>query len=75
MSLLKLDKVEQASAAHQKTMGYFNARLAQLRDSLEKDQTEESTVKIRGRIAEIKDYLRQLQPQPEIRPVSHKPVE
>lgn len=75
MSVLKLDSVEQASAAHQKTLEYFDSRLAQLRDQLEKDQSEETTAKTRGRIAEIKEFKRQLEPLPEIRPVSHKAIE
>lgn len=76
MTPLHLSKHEREQEGVRKTVAHFKERLEELRSSLERDITEEASAKIRGRIQEIRDFLRAVEPQSlEIRPVAHRVIE
>lgn len=76
MKPLYLNEHERGQDGVKKTVAHFKERLEELRSSLERDITEEASAKIRGRIQEIRDFLRAVEPQNlDIRPVAHRVIE
>lgn len=76
MTPLYLNEHEREQEGVRKTVAHFKARLEELRTSLERDVPAEASAKIRGRIQEIRDFLRAVEPQSlDIRPVAHRVIE
>lgn len=75
--MINLAGHEIASPGVQKTIKYFQERLITLRGQLEKESCSEAdSIRIRGKITEIKDFLRATEPSEiAIRPVAHKSIE
>ena len=70
MANLNLDSVERRHSAVQKVLAYYEERIVELLDKLEKSADVATTEKIRGRIAEIREFQSEFKERPDIRPVS-----
>lgn len=55
--MLKLDEQDKTSALWKKLVAYYEIRLDQLREKNDVPKSELKTAALRGRIAEIKEFL------------------
>ncbi len=72
MASLMITKHEAEQAIAQKIVRYFDDRLLELREQNDESIGEDRTEKLRGRIAEIKEFQNHFKTHPEFRPVSHQ---
>ena len=54
---LHLDEMDRSTRAWLRVRSYVEARLADCREALERDQSHDMSTKLRGRIEELKDLL------------------
>lgn len=63
---MQLNDVDRSTVCWDKATAYCNTRIAALQREIEGDKTLEQTAKLRGRIAELRSFMRAGEPPREV---------